>query len=210
MLSGTNCFGRNLHSVGCATQCSKSEVMLTYLYDVIKCITNGASKFSIKKVFGADWVSVHYSRCTPLQCALTIYFRRWIYDHVNTGIIGLYVHVHSNGTRTFPRDVKVPSMYYVGTFLDPHPPTLCKQNVVSMQNKPFFDPPCFLQVTILELWRLCVPHLAQTSFLQKVFCRVGTVSSKIMTFVHTFKVNFLCQKTSESFLFFYWRKSIFF
>ena len=130
------------------------------------------------------------------------YFRRWIYDHVNTGIIGLYVHVHSNGTRTFPRDVKVPSMYYVGTFLDPHPPTLCKQNVVSMQNKPFFDPPCFLQVTILELWRLCVPHLAQTSFLQKVFCRVGTVSSKIMTFVHTFKVNFLCQKTSESFLFF--------
>ena len=70
------------------------------------------------------------------------YFRRWIYDHVNTGIIGLYVHVHSNGTRTFPRDVKVPSMYYVATFLgifDP-PPTLCKQNVVSMQNKPFFYP----------------------------------------------------------------------
>ena len=63
------------------------------------------------------------------------YFRRWIYDHVNTGIIGLYVHVHSNGTRTFPRDVKVPSMYYVGTFLTPHPPIpLCKQN------KPFFDP----------------------------------------------------------------------
>ena len=59
------------------------------------------------------------------------YFRRWIYDHVNTGIIGLYVHVHSNGTRTFPRDVKVPSIYYVSTFsgiLDPL--TVCWNKVL--------------------------------------------------------------------------------
>ena len=73
----------------------------------------------------------HFAPFCPFLPPLTtfliffiFYFRRWIYDHVNTGIIGLYVHVHSNGTRTFPRDVKVPYIYYVSTFsgiLDPLP-----------------------------------------------------------------------------------------
>ena len=52
-----------------------------------------------------------------------------MYDHVNTGIIGLYVHVHSNGTRTFPRDVKVPSIYYVSTFSGILAPPPCNLSV---------------------------------------------------------------------------------
>ena len=69
-----------------------------------------------------------------------------------------------------------------------------------------------IKVTKLWLWRLCVPHLAQILFFQKnqmlqigffiyLLCRNGSVVKNYE--IWTFKVNFLCQKTSKSFVIFF-------
>ena len=65
-----------------------------------------------------------------------------------------------------------------------------------------------LIVTKLGLWHLCAPYLAQCSFLpsnqtlQNGFLKSVTLrwhSGVENHEIWTFKVNFLCQKTSESF-----------
>ena len=74
------------------------------------------------------------------------------------------------------------------------------------QNPPLLKSP--LAVTRLGLWRLCVPQLTQASFLQKnQTLQNGSLISVTLRWhsgvknheIWTFKVNFLCQKLSESF-----------
>ena len=66
-----------------------------------------------------------------------------------------------------------------------------------------------LGVTKLGLWRLCLPHLTQASFLHKSQTLLNVILISVKLKCHsvvknneiwTFKVNFLCQKLSQYFI----------